>query len=202
MTTYFPEMLSVPDGSGLNLLWQEQDSLEGPNPGALLDPLCRTNAVGQARHCAGAQAHFPGQVPEPLWDLRWRGCCSSTAGAHQTAQGVEGPVHGALAIAVISAHVTPCGAKRENHHQYGAGGHHAVMWCVATTTDNTMQALLIFLSFHGSSALTHTVPFCMLLRIVFLISPKPLIRNPKGWAIPADILQAWYVHRPAKTHLF
>lgn len=112
MTTYFPEMLSVPDGSCLNLLWQEQDSLEGPDPGALLDSLRCTNAVGQARHRAGAQTHFPGQVPQPFRDLGWRSRCGSAAGAHQTAQGVEGPVHGALAVAVIGTHVAACGAKR------------------------------------------------------------------------------------------
>lgn len=107
MITYFPEMLSVPDGTCLNLLWQEQDSLEGPNPGALLDPLCRTDAIGQARHCAGAQTHFPGQVPEPLRDLGRRGCRGRAAGTHQPAQGVQGPVHRALAVAVIGTHVTP-----------------------------------------------------------------------------------------------
>lgn len=107
MITYFPEMLSVPDGTCLNLLWQEQDSLEGPNPGALLDPLCRTDAIGQARHCAGAQTDFPGQVPEPLRDLGRRGCGGRAAGAHQPAQGVQGPVHRALTVAVIGTHVTP-----------------------------------------------------------------------------------------------
>lgn len=100
-------MLSVPDGTCLNLLWQEQDSLEGPNPGALLDPLCRTDAVGQAGHRAGAQAHFPGQVPQPLGDLGRRRRGGRAAGAHQPAQGVQGPVHRALAVAVVSAHVTP-----------------------------------------------------------------------------------------------
>lgn len=106
MITYFPEVLSVPDGTCLNLLWQEQDSLEGPDPGALLDALCRADAVGQARHGAGAQAHFPGQVPEPLGDLGRRGGGGGAAGAHQPAQGVQGPVHRALAVPVISAHVT------------------------------------------------------------------------------------------------
>lgn len=110
-TTYFPEMLSVPDGSRLDLLRQEQDSLEGPDPGALLDPLRCTDAVGQAGHCAGAQAHLPRQVPQPLGDLGWRSRRRSTAGAHQAPQGVEGPVHGALAIAVIGAHVTPWEAE-------------------------------------------------------------------------------------------
>lgn len=99
-------MLSVPDGTCLNLLWQEQDSLEGPDPGALLDPLCRTDAIGQARHRAGAQTHLPGQVPEPLRDLGRRRGCGRAAGAYQPAQGVQGPVHGALAIAVIGTHVT------------------------------------------------------------------------------------------------
>lgn len=110
-TTYFPEMLSVPDGSRLDLLRQEQDSLEGPDPGALLDPLRCTDAVGQAGHRAGAKAHLPRQVPQPLGDLGWRSRCRSTAGAHQAPQGVEGPVHGALAVAVIGAHVTPWEAE-------------------------------------------------------------------------------------------
>lgn len=124
MTTYFPEMLSVPDGTCLNLLWQEQDSLEGPNPGALLDALCRTDAVGQARHGAGAQAHFPGQVPEPLGDLWRRGSRGRAAGAHQPAQGVQGPVHGALAVAVVSTHVTSWGTERGKRCQHGHHPHH------------------------------------------------------------------------------
>lgn len=174
MMTYFPQMLSVPDGSCLNLLRQEQDSLKGPNPSTLLDPLCCTDAVGQARHCAGAQTHFPRQVPEPLWELRWRGSCSSTAGAHQTAQRVEGPVHGALTIAVISTHVTSWGTQRKKTHS---------IWCCWSRSLPWTRSLL-FLSFSGSSAFTDNMPFWPLLRMVYSISLKPLIRNSKGWEKP------------------
>ena len=45
-------MLRVPHGAGLHLLRGQEHALEGPDPGALLDPLRRADAVGQAGHGA------------------------------------------------------------------------------------------------------------------------------------------------------
>lgn len=106
--TYVPEMLRLPHCSGLHLLWGQDDALEGPNPGALLDPLCRTDAVGQSGHGAGAEAHLLRQVLKPLGQLgRGRGG-RGAAGAHEPAQREQRPVHGALPVAVVHTHVAIC----------------------------------------------------------------------------------------------
>lgn len=110
-------MLRVPHGPGLHLLRGQEHALEGPDPGALLDPLCRADAVGQAGHGAGAQAHLPGQVPQPLGQLRRGRGGRGAAGAHEPAQRVQRPVHGALAVAVVRAHVATC-----RRHARGRGG--------------------------------------------------------------------------------
>lgn len=109
--TYFPEVLSVPDGSRLDLLWQQQDALEGPDPGALLDALRSADAVGQARHGAGAEADLTRKVPQPFRDLGRRGGCGRAACAHQAPQGVQRAMHGALAVAVVGTHVASWGQR-------------------------------------------------------------------------------------------
>lgn len=43
---YLPEVLRVPHGAGLHFLRGQEHALEGPNPGALLDPLRSTDAIG------------------------------------------------------------------------------------------------------------------------------------------------------------
>lgn len=106
--TYLPEMLRIPYGAGLHFLRGQEDTLEGPDPGALLDPLCCTDAVGQARHGAGTQAHLPRQVPQPLGQL-WRGRGGGGAArAHEPAQRMQRPMHRTLSVAVVRAHVTTC----------------------------------------------------------------------------------------------
>lgn len=142
-------MLSVPDGTCLDLLWQEQDSLEGPNPGALLDPLCGTDAVGQAGHGAGAQTHLPGQVPEPLRDLGRRRRRGRAAGAHQPPQGVQGAVHRALAIPVVGTHVTSWGTNRENTIN-------RVLLAIAITSATGRAMQTPALSLHSNAACTRT----------------------------------------------
>lgn len=115
--TYLPEMLRVSHGAGLHLLWGQEYALEGPNPGALLDPLRRANAVGQAGHGARAQAHLPRQVSQPLRQLRrGRGGRGATS-AHQPAQRVQRPVHWALSVAVVRTHIATC-----RRHAGGRGG--------------------------------------------------------------------------------
>lgn len=112
-------MLCVPHGACLHLLWGQKHALERSNPGALLDPLRRADAVGQAGHCTGAEAHLARQVPQPLRQLR-RGCGGrSAAGAHEPAQRVQWPVHRALAVAVVRAHIATCG--RQGGGREGSG---------------------------------------------------------------------------------
>lgn len=106
-------MLRVSHGAGLHLLRGQEYALEGPDPGALLDPLRRADAVGQAGHGAGAQAHLARQVPQPLGHLRRGRGGRGAARAHQPAQRVQRPVHGALSVAVVRAHVATCRGYRE-----------------------------------------------------------------------------------------
>lgn len=111
--------MRVPHGPGLHLLRGQEHALEGPDPGALLDPLCRADAVGRARHGAGAQAHLLG---------RSRSHSGSSGGSAAAAAlllptsrhlEVQQPVHGALAVAVVRAHVATC---RRHARRGGKGG--------------------------------------------------------------------------------
>lgn len=80
--SYLPQVPGVSDGSRLQFVQQQGDSLKGADPGSLRDPLGRTDPVTQTRNCTGAQTHLHTQHradisiynsdPDDWWE-KWRG---------------------------------------------------------------------------------------------------------------------------------
>lgn len=56
--SYLPQVSGVPDGSRLQFVQQQGDSLERADPGPLRDPLSCTDPITQSRDRTGAQTHL------------------------------------------------------------------------------------------------------------------------------------------------
>lgn len=58
LSSYLPQVSGVPDGSRMQFVQQQRDSLKRADPGSLRDPLSRTDPITQTRNCTGAQTHL------------------------------------------------------------------------------------------------------------------------------------------------
>lgn len=56
--SYLPQVSCVSDGSRLQFVQEQRDSLKRANPGSLGDPLGCTDPVSQTRNRTGAQTHL------------------------------------------------------------------------------------------------------------------------------------------------
>lgn len=56
--SYLPQVSCVSDGSRLQFVQQQRDSLKGADPGSLRDPLSCADPITQTRNCTGAQTHL------------------------------------------------------------------------------------------------------------------------------------------------
>lgn len=56
--SYLPQVSCVSDGSRVQFVQKQRDSLKWADPGSLRDPLSCTDPITQTRNCTGAQTHL------------------------------------------------------------------------------------------------------------------------------------------------
>lgn len=118
--SYLPEMAAVPETSHMHLFPWEGNSLVRSKPGSLRDALGCTDAITQAWHSAGTQAHLSWQLPQSTGHIRRCGACTAAC-ADKTAQWVEWSMHWAFTIPIVSTHITAWGEENNLYYMTREG---------------------------------------------------------------------------------